>query len=85
MQLWYYVTPVIFPLSELLKVIPSQLHFVAYLNPMSPVVEMYKWGVLGIGHVSAASVVIGVVMTLAIFSGGVVYFNRSEAGSVDRL
>jgi lipopolysaccharide transport system permease protein len=85
MQLWYYVTPVIFPLSELLKVLPSQLHFVAYLNPMSPVVEMYKWGVLGIGHVSTPSVVIGVLMALGIFSGGVVYFNRSEAASVDRL
>jgi lipopolysaccharide transport system permease protein len=85
MQLWYYVTPAIFPLSELLKVLPSQLHFVAYLNPMSPVVEMYKWGVLGIGHVSTPSVVIGVLMALGIFSGGVVYFNRSEAASVDRL
>lgn len=84
-QLWYYVTPVIFPLSELLKVMPPQLHFIAYLNPMGPVVEMYKWGVLGIGHVSATSVVLGVSMSLAIFSGGVVYFNRSEAASVDRL
>jgi lipopolysaccharide transport system permease protein len=85
MQLWHYVTPVIFPLSELLKVMPPQLHFVAYLNPMSPVVEMYKWGLLGIGHVSGASVLIGLVTALAIFSGGVVYFNRSEAASVDRL
>jgi lipopolysaccharide transport system permease protein len=85
MQLWYYVTPVIFPLSELLRVMPSRLHFVAYLNPMSPVVEMYKWGVLGIGHVSTTSVVFGVLMMLAIFSGGVIYFNRSEAASVDRL
>jgi lipopolysaccharide transport system permease protein len=85
MQLWHYVTPVIFPLSELLNVMPPQLHFVAYLNPMSSVVEMYKWGLLGIGHVSVMSVVCGVVITLAIFSGGVVYFNRSEAASVDRL
>jgi len=85
MQLWHYVTPVIFPLSELLKVMPENLRFIAYLNPMSSVVEMYKWGLLGIGHVSAMSVVFGVVITLAIFSGGVVYFNRSEAASVDRL
>jgi lipopolysaccharide transport system permease protein len=85
MQLWHYVTPVIFPLSELLKVMPENLRFIAYLNPMSSVVEMYKWGLLGIGHVSVMSVVCGVVITLAIFSGGVVYFNRSEAASVDRL
>ena len=85
MQLWFYVTPVIFPLSELLKMLPPQLHFVPYLNPMSPVVEMYKWGVLGVGQVSGTGVLVGVLMTLAIFSSGVVYFNRSEAASVDRL
>jgi lipopolysaccharide transport system permease protein len=85
MQLWFYVTPVIFPLSQLLKMLPPELHFVPYLNPMSPVVEMYKWGVLGIGHVSGFGVLVGALMTLAIFSSGVVYFNRSEAASVDRL
>ena len=85
MQLWHYVTPVIFPLSELLKLLPPQLHFVAYLNPMSPVVEMYKWGLLGIGGFSGTGLLVGIIMTLAIFSGGVVYFNRSEAASVDKL
>ena len=85
MQIWHYVTPVIFPLSELLKVLPPQLHFVAYLNPMSPVVEMYKWGVLGIGGFSASGLLVGSLMTLAIFSSGVVFFNRSEAASVDKL
>jgi lipopolysaccharide transport system permease protein len=85
MQLWYYVTPVIFPLSELLKMLPSQLHFIAYLNPMSPVVEMYKWGVLGVGHFSGTGLLVGALMAVAIFSTGVVYFNRSEAASVDRL
>jgi lipopolysaccharide transport system permease protein len=85
MQLWFYVTPVIFPMSVLLKMLPSQLHFVAYLNPMSPVVELYKWGVFGIGHVPGIGLLVGFLMTLAIFSGGVVYFNRSEAASVDRL
>jgi lipopolysaccharide transport system permease protein len=85
MQLWYYVTPVIFPLSQLLSLLPDELHFVAYLNPMSPVVEMYKWGLLGIGSFSGTGVLVGTLTTLAIFSSGVVYFNRSEAASVDRL
>ena len=58
MQLWFYVTPVIFPLSQLLKMLPLELHFVPYLNPMSPVVEMAKWGVLGIGHVSGVGVLV---------------------------
>jgi lipopolysaccharide transport system permease protein len=85
LQLWQYVTPVIFPLSELLKLLPPQLHFIAYLNPMTPVVEMYKWGLLGVGHVSGTGMLVGALMTLTIFSTGVVFFNRSEAASVDRL
>lgn len=85
MQLWYYVTPVLYPLSQLLSLLPPQLHFIAYLNPMSPVVEMYKWGLLGIGGFSPTGVIVGLLMALAIFSTGVVYFNRSEAASVDRL
>ena len=85
MQLWYYVTPVIFPLSQLLTLLPDELHFVAYLNPMTPVVEMYKWGLLGIGGFSRTGVLVGTLTALAIFSSGVVYFNRSEAASVDRL
>jgi lipopolysaccharide transport system permease protein len=85
MQLWYYVTPVIFPLSQLLSLLPEELQFVAYLNPMSPVVEMYKWGLLGIGGFSGTGVLVGTLTALAIFSSGVVYFNRSEAASVDRL
>jgi ABC-type polysaccharide/polyol phosphate export permease len=52
---------------------------------MSPVVEMYKWGLLGIGSFSGTGVLVGTLTTLAIFSSGVVYFNRSEAASVDRL
>ena len=85
MQLWYYVTPVLYPLSQLLSLLPPQLHFIAYLNPMSPVVEMYKWGLLGIGTFSAVGLTVGLLMTIGIFSTGVVYFNRSEAASVDRL
>jgi lipopolysaccharide transport system permease protein len=85
MQLWYYVTPVIFPLSKLLELLPEQLRFVAFLNPMSPVVELYKWGLLGIGQPPGLGLGIGVAITLAIFSGGAVFFNRSEAAAVDRL
>jgi lipopolysaccharide transport system permease protein len=85
MQLWFYVTPVIFPLSQLLSLMPERLHFVAYLNPMTPVVEMYKWGLLGIGGFSVTGVLVGTLTALAVFSSGVVYFNRSEAASVDRL
>ena len=80
-QLWFYLTPVIFPLSQ----VPERYRFLAYLNPMTPVVEMYKWGLLGIGQFPGRELLAGLAITLAIFSGGAVYFTRSEAAAVDRL
>jgi lipopolysaccharide transport system permease protein len=80
-QLWYYVTPVIYPMSA----IPEQFRVLAYINPMTPVVEMYKWGLLGIGQFSGTGLLLGSAIALAIFSSGVVYFNRSEAAAVDKL
>ena len=80
-QLWQYVTPVIFPLSA----VPEQYRLIFFVNPMTPVVEMYKWGLLGIGAFPGAELIVGVAIALLIFAAGVVYFNRSEAASVDRL
>jgi len=80
-QLWQYVTPVIFPLSS----IPERFRFIAFLNPMTSVVEMYKWALLGIGEFPGAELIAGLAITLVIFATGAVYFTRSEAASVDRL
>lgn len=38
LQFWFYVTPVIYPVST----IPEQYRSVIFLNPMAPLVETYK-------------------------------------------
>lgn len=80
-QFWNYTTPVIYPMSK----VPEQYHFVMYLNPMAPFVEMYKWGMLGIGQFPLKELISGAVVTVVIFAAGLTYFNRSEAASVDKL
>jgi hypothetical protein len=40
---------------------------------------------LGVGHVSPAALGSGLAVMAAVLSGGLVYFGRSEAASVDRL
>jgi len=80
-QFWNYVTPVIYPLSTL----PPKYRFIMYLNPMAPLVEMYKWGMLGIGEFPAKELASALVVISVVFGGGLVYFNRSEAASVDKL
>lgn len=80
-QFWMYATPVIYPMSQ----IPPKYHFLMYINPMAPLVEMYKWGMLGIGDFPAKPLASGLVVMTVVFVAGLVFFNRSEAASVDKL
>lgn len=80
-QFWNYATPVIYPLSA----VPPKYRFIMYLNPMAPLVEMYKWGMLGIGEFPAKELASALVVISIVFGAGLVYFNRSEAASVDKL
>lgn len=80
-QFWMYATPVIYPMSQ----IPPKYHFLMYLNPMAPLVETYKWGMLGIGEFPTAPFVSAVIVMTVVFAAGLVFFNRYEAASVDKL
>jgi len=80
-QFWMYATPVIYPMSQ----IPPKYHFLMYINPMAPLVETYKWGMLGIGEFPAKPLATATVVMAAVFVTGVVFFYRSEAASVDRM
>lgn len=81
MQFWLYLTPVIYPLSSM----PEHLRWIAYLNPMSAVVETFKWSILGVGGPTFRGAALSLVLIAAILGGGVWYFDRSEAASVDRI
>jgi lipopolysaccharide transport system permease protein len=80
-QFWSYATPVIYPMSQ----VPPKYHFIMYLNPMAPLVEMYKWGMLGTGQFPAKELACAMVIIGIVFGAGLVFFNRSEAASIDRL
>ena len=80
-QFWSYATPVIYPMSQ----IPDNYRFLVYINPMAPVVEMYKWGMLGVGEFPGKPLICSLVVMTTVFIAGVVFFNRSEAASVDKL
>jgi lipopolysaccharide transport system permease protein len=81
LQFWQYATPVIYAHSS----IPERYRVLASLNPMTGVVELYKWSLLGTGEFPGRALVTGIVIALTIFVTGAMYFNRSEAASVDRL
>lgn len=81
MRFWHYLTPVLYPLSQ----VPTEYQWVIFLNPMAPLVETFKWSLLGIGqlHLTALMSATGVI-GLTVLSG-VWYFTAVESSSVDRM
>jgi len=78
-QLWMYVTPVIYPLSK----VPAHWRTAAALNPLAVPVESFRWLLLGTGEVSGVQTAVSVGVTLVAFISGVLAFQRVEKTFVD--
>jgi lipopolysaccharide transport system permease protein len=81
MPFWMYFTPIIYPVST----IPEPWRWLVIINPMAPIVELYKWGTLGQGHVTAPGLITSLVLTVIMMISGMWFFTREEAASVDKL
>jgi lipopolysaccharide transport system permease protein len=81
MPFWMYFTPIIYPLTR----IPEEWRWLAIVNPMTGVVEAFKWGTLGNGHLTAQSVAISLTLVTLTMISGIWFFTREEAASVDKL
>lgn len=79
MQLWMYATPVIYPLSK----IPEKYKIYIMANPVTPIVETFRFSLLGSGTVSAGMLWYATLFTLAILALGVIMFNRVEKSFMD--
>lgn len=84
-QIWLFVTPVIYPTStvtarlESLGVPP----WVFGLNPMTGVVEGFRWAVLGIDSPPFSLIAASAIVTVALVLSGAVYFRRMERSFAD--
>ena len=79
MQLWMYATPIIYPLSK----IPERYKIYIMLNPVTPIVETFRFALLGSGSVSQGQLIYCSVFTLVVLTLGIVMFNRVERSFMD--
>ena len=80
-QLLMYVTPVIYPMSS----IPGRYQAILRYNPISPVVETFRYAFLGAGTVNLVQLGYSFAVMLAVIIIGVVIFNRVEATFMDTV
>ena len=82
-QLWMYVSPVVYPLSSLSE--SPRLRALMMLNPMTAPIEVFRMATLGTGTVSAGGLVYSVVFTLAALALGIILFSRIEKTFMDTV
>jgi lipopolysaccharide transport system permease protein len=80
-QLMMYATTVIYPLSAA----PAKYKWLIELNPMTGIIEAFRYGFLGEGVLTMSTLGYSVIVTLVSLIFGVVIFNKTEKTFVDTV
>jgi len=78
-QIWMYASPVVYPLS----MIPEKWQFLYSINPMVGVIEGFRWALLGKQSPNFMAMAISVIVVMALFLGGILYFKKMEQTFAD--
>jgi lipopolysaccharide transport system permease protein len=81
-QLWMYITPIVYPMSSVGE---GWLKTIFMVNPVTPVVELLRYALLGQGSVHWGFYFLSVALTVALFLFGVMTFNRVEKTFMDTV
>jgi lipopolysaccharide transport system permease protein len=81
-QLWMYLTPVIYPID----LVPARYRTLLEINPMTPIVSVFRWAVTG-DALSSPPLVTAMSLTLAgvLLLGGVMFFRRVDRKAAEIL
>ena len=80
-SLWMYITPVVYPVSQ----IPDFLGWLAYANPVAPIMETFRYAFLGSGSFNPLYWGFSLCVTAVVLLFGVLVFNRVEKNFIDTV
>lgn len=80
-QLWMYATPIIYPLSAA----PEKYRWLIVANPMTAVVETFKYGFLNQQPFHLNYLLYSAGFMVVILMTGIIVFNKVEKGFMDTI
>ncbi|MGV3697942.1 ABC transporter permease [Flavobacterium sp.] len=83
-QLLMYGTTVIYPLSEA-KAKFSSMAWLIEMNPMTGIIEAFRYCLLGKGEFTLSSIGYSTAVTVVILFLGIIIFNKTEKNFVDTI
>jgi len=81
LQFWMLASPVYYSSS----MVPERYRWVYGLNPMTGVIDGFRWGLTGTGHPPSSSLLASIVIVLLSVLGGLWFFNGMEVRIADRV
>lgn len=78
-QLWFFVTPIAFPLERL----TGHWQTIASVNPVATPIELFRLGLTGEGVITPAGALSTLTLTALLLAVGVWFFTRAEQIALD--
>lgn len=87
-QLWMYATPIVYPLSQTkgMQYFGIPVHKLMCLNPVTPVLETFKYGFLGAGEfVGWRWLIYSFLFMVVLLGAGIIVFNKVQKSFMDTV
>ncbi len=81
-SLWMYATPIVYPLSYVTN---PTLHKIMLFNPMTAIIETFKYGAYGAGEFSWTSLGYSAAIIAVLLFLGIAIFNRKQKFFIDTI
>ena len=81
-QLWMYATPIVYPIS---MVTNKTLHTIIMLNPMTAVVEAFKFATFGQGYFAWGALGYSFIFMSILLLWGTIVFNKVQRSFMDTV
>jgi lipopolysaccharide transport system permease protein len=83
LQIVFFLTPVAYPSRLIEKLLPESLLWLSYLNPMTGILELWRFCLFG--ETLTSSTWISLFVSLLLFLLGLLLFNRTERKMADLI
>lgn len=81
-SLWMYATPIVYPLSYVTN---PTLHRIMLFNPMTAIIETFKYGAYGAGEFSWQALGYSAIVIIVLLVIGIAMFNRKQKYFIDTI
>ena len=76
-----YASPIVYPLSY----VPEKYKYFIILNPLTPIIEGFRQGLVGSGQLDSNMLFYSICTTIIIFFFGLLFFNKIEKKFMDTV